>query len=73
MDIGVGLESKLYMIQESSKRVEVCIALQNVTSDCAIGFSFSVNLSTTDGSAGIYIILCTIINILIYTCNQVLE
>ena len=52
-DIDVGLESTSYKVAENFREVEVCVTLQRVTSSCAIGFPFSVNLSTTDGSAGI--------------------
>ena len=53
VDINVGLESTSYKVGENFREVEVCVTLQRVTSGCAIGFPFSVNLSTTDGSAGI--------------------
>ena len=53
MDIDVGLESTSYMVAENFRKVEVCVTVQGVTSGCAIGFPFSVNFSTTDGSAGI--------------------
>ena len=53
VNIGVGLESTSYKVAENFHKVEVCITLQGVTSGCAIGFPFSVNLSTIDGSAGI--------------------
>ena len=53
MDVDVGLESTSYMVAENFHKVEVCVTLQGVTSGCAIGFPFSINLSTIDGSAGI--------------------
>ena len=53
MDINVGLESTSYKVAENFHEVEVCVTLQRVTSGCAIGFPFSVNLSTINGSAGI--------------------
>ena len=53
VDIDVGLELTSYMVAENFRTVEVCVTLQRVTSGCAIGFPFSVNLSTIDGSAGI--------------------
>ena len=53
VDIDVGLESTSYVVAENFRKVEVCVTLQRVTSGCAIGFPFSVNLATINGSAGI--------------------
>ena len=55
MDIDVGLEYTSYPVAENFSEVVVCVTVERVTTDCAIGFPFSVNLSTTDGSAGIKI------------------
>ena len=54
VDMDVGLEFMLYEVQENFEMVEVCITLQTVPITCPIDFSFSVNLSITHGSAGIY-------------------
>jgi hypothetical protein len=51
LDIDVGLESTSYLVAENFGKVEVCVSLQRVNITCAIGFPFSVNLSTADGSA----------------------
>ena len=53
VDIDVGLESTSYQVAENFGEVKVCVTLQRVSNSCAIAFPFSVNLSTTDGSAGI--------------------
>ena len=50
-NIDVGLES-IYPVKENFGGVTVCVTIQRVTTGCAIGFPFSMNLSTTDGSAG---------------------
>ena len=53
VDIDVGLESISNTVEENFGEVEVCVTIQRVTNSCAIGFPFSVTLSTTDDSAGI--------------------
>ena len=53
VNIGIGLESTTYPVVENFGEVVVCVTIQKVTITCAIGFPFSVILSTTDGSAGI--------------------
>ena len=53
VDIDVGLEYMSNQAAENFGEVVVCVTIQRVTDGCAIGFPFSVNLSTTDGSAGI--------------------
>ena len=53
VDIDVGLELMFYEVQENYEIVEVCITLQNIPTNCPIDFSISVNLSITQGSAGI--------------------
>ena len=52
MDVVFVLEHTSYHVEENFKAVEVCAALQNYTTDCAIGFPFKMKLSTVDGSAG---------------------
>ena len=60
LDVDVGLDSMSYMVAENFGEVVVCVAIHKVNSSCAIEFPFSVYLSTTDGSAGIKILLSEI-------------
>ena len=49
----VGLEKTLYSVSEDEGVVEVCAIVYSPTIDCPIEFSFNVNLSTSDRTAGI--------------------
>ena len=53
VDVYLGLEFTSYQVDEKFEAVEVCVTLQNINTDCAIGFPFNISLSTVDGSAGI--------------------
>ena len=55
VDINLGLELTSYTIAENGGEVVICIRVERITTSCAIDSEFpaSVNLSTTDGSAGI--------------------
>lgn len=48
----VGLESSVYMITEDMGLVEVCAILYSPNITCPVEFPFTVNLSTSDGTAG---------------------
>ena len=50
----VGLERTLYNKTEDVVLVEVCVIVYSPNISCPIEFPFSVNLSTTNGTAGIY-------------------
>ena len=49
----VGLEETFYEVPEGDM-VEVCAIVSSPNVSCPIEFPFSVNLSTADGSAGMY-------------------
>ena len=48
----VGLERTLYMTTEDVVLVEVCVIVSSPNISCPIEFPFTVNLSTTNGTAG---------------------
>ena len=48
----VGLEKTFYSVSEDVGVVEVCAIVYSPTINCPIEFSFDVNISTSDGSAG---------------------
>ena len=49
----IGLEQTFYNVSESEGLVELCVIVRSPFIECPITLSFSVILSTTDGSAGI--------------------
>ena len=56
----VGLERPSYTVSESEEAVEICITAVGANTPCPSTLSFQVTFSTTDGSAGIFIIAYTI-------------
>ena len=56
----VGLERPSYIVSESEEAVEICITAVGANTPCPSTQSFQATLSTTDGSAGIFIIAYTI-------------
>ena len=48
----VGLERTLYNKTEDVVLIEVCVIVYSPNVSCPIAFPFSVNLSTTNGTAG---------------------
>ena len=57
----VGLEESFYQVSENMGVVEVCTVVNSTGTSCPIDYSFEVDLSTKDGSAGkcdIIIIMC---------------
>ena len=56
----VGLERPSYTVSESVEAVEICITAVGANTPCPSTQSFQATLSTTDGSAGIFIIAYTI-------------
>ena len=48
----MGLERTLYSVTEGVGEVEVCAVVYSPNSECPVGFSFDVILSTINGSAG---------------------
>ena len=56
----VGLEESFYQISEDVGVVKVCTVVNNASLSCPIDYSFEVELSTKDGSAG----KCDIIQIM---------
>ena len=57
LDLVVGLERTSYAVSESEEAVEICITAVGGSTPCPITQSFQVTFSTTDGSAGIAILL----------------
>ena len=51
----VGLERTFYQVSEDVGVVEVCAIVYSPNITCPIQFAFNINLSTSDGSAGIII------------------
>ena len=51
----VGLERPVYNVSESVDFVEICIIVTNPVISCPIPDPFTVTLSSSDDSAGIYI------------------
>ena len=69
----VGLERRSYTVSESEEAVEICITAVGANTPCPSTQSFQVTLSTTDGSAGIDYIACTlslIVNTLVLIMYQ---
>ena len=48
----VGLEKTFYPFSEDSTETNVCIEVIGSNSDCPVNFSITVNLTTSDGTAG---------------------
>ena len=48
----VGLEEFFYQVSEDVGVVEVCAVVNNANISCPINYSFEVEISTKDGSAG---------------------
>ena len=56
----MGLEESFYQVSENVVGVTVCTVVNSTGTSCPIDYSFEVELSTKDGSAG----KCDIINIM---------
>ena len=56
----VGLEESFYQVSENMGVVTVCTVVNSTGISCPIDYSFEVELSTKDGSAG----KCDIINMM---------
>ena len=48
----VGLEKTFYPFSEDSTETNVCIDVMGFNSDCPVDFDITVNLTTSDGTAG---------------------
>ena len=48
----VGLERTFYQVSENVGVVEVCAVVYSPVIECPIQFSFNLQLTTSDGSAG---------------------
>ena len=48
----VGLEKTFYPFSESSVETNVCIEVFGSDSDCPVNFPITVNMTTSDGTAG---------------------
>ena len=48
----VGLERTIYQVSEDDGVVEVCAVVYSPVIECPIQFSFNLELTTIDGSAG---------------------
>ena len=52
----VGLERMFYQVREDVGVVEVCAIVYSPTIVCPINFPFNVSLSTSDNTAGIFLL-----------------
>ena len=50
----VSLVSQLYTVEEEDGFVEVCAQVTSPTGDSPVNFNFSIQLTTTDNTAGWY-------------------
>ena len=55
----VGLDRTFYQVLEDVGVVEVCAIVHSPNITCPIEYTFHINLSTSNGSAGIYTSLTT--------------
>ena len=52
--VAVGLENIAYQVSENTSVAQACAVVYSPNITCPIESNFTVNLSTSDGSAGIY-------------------
>ena len=53
----IGFETEECVVAEDDGELEVCVVIHNPLLDCPVVFPFELMISTTPGTAGVYIII----------------